>query len=112
MLGVLIRGGRACNTVVARASLSTQQGMQRLALPALLCSTAAALLAPVTPSRRTVKLNGFFDDMMDKFVVADNDESKQNPPPPEPEKTTAASPRSSSASSSAKWKMRPWVSQE
>ena len=57
----------------------------RLALPALLCSTAAALLAPVTPSRRTVKLNGFFDDMMDKFVVADNDESKQQAPP-EPEK--------------------------
>ena len=58
----------------------------RLALRALLCSTAAALLAPVTPSRRTVKLNGFFDDMMDKFVVADTDESKQSPPPPPEEK--------------------------
>ena len=57
----------------------------RLALPALLCSTAAALLAPVTPSRRTVRLHGFFDDMMDKFVVADTDESKQQAPP-EPEK--------------------------
>ena len=58
--------------------------MQRFVLSALL-GTAAALLAPVTPSRRTVKLNGFFDDMMDKFVVSENDESKQSPPP-EPEK--------------------------
>ena len=57
----------------------------RLALPALLCSTAAALLAPATPQQRCVRRHGFFDDLMDKFVVADTDESKQSPPP-EPEK--------------------------
>ena len=69
----------------------------RLALRALLCSTAAALLAPVTPSRRTVGTHGFFDDIMDKFVVADTDESKQQAPP-EPKKATATSPRSCLAS--------------
>ena len=58
--------------------------MQRFVLAAVICR-AAALLAPVTPSRRTVRIHGFFDDMMDKFVVSDNDESKQSPPP-EPEK--------------------------
>ena len=68
-----------------RASTQHAAKMQRFVLPALLCSTAAALLAPATPSRRTVRRHGFFDDMMDKFVVADTDESKQSPPP-EPEK--------------------------
>ena len=58
--------------------------MQRFVLFAAI-GRAAALLAPVTPSRRTVRLHGFFDDMMDKFVVSENDESKQSPPP-EPEK--------------------------
>ena len=58
--------------------------MQRFVLSALLC-TAAALLAPATPPQRCVARHGFFDDMMDKFVVSDNDESKQSPPP-EPEK--------------------------
>ena len=51
----------------------------------VLCS-ANALLAPVTPSQRCVARRGFFDDMMDKFVVSDNDESKQQQaeaPPPE-----------------------------
>ena len=71
-------------TSLQRIHPATQQKMQRFVLSALL-STAAALLAPVTPSRRTVRLHGFFDDMMDKFVVADTDESKQQAPP-EPEK--------------------------
>ncbi len=56
--------------------------MQRFVLSALL-GTAAALLAPATPSRRTVRRHGFFDDMMDKFVVSENDESKKQVPPPE-----------------------------
>ena len=87
---------------------ATQQKL-RLALPALLCSTAAALLAPVTPSRRTVKLNGFFDDMMDKFVVADTDESKQSPPPPPEEKDDRDVAEKLFGFFFGRWKMRPWV---
>jgi hypothetical protein len=53
---------------------------------ALFLASANALLAPATPSPRCVARHGFFDDLMDKFVVSENDESKQQQaeaPPPE-----------------------------
>ena len=81
----------------------------RLALRALLCSTATALLAPVTPSRRTVRIHGFFDDMMDKFVVSDNDESKQNPPPEPEKKDDRDVAEKLFGFFLGKWKTRPWV---
>ena len=70
----------------------------RLALPALFCASCGnARLRDVAAYRKT---NGFFDDMMDKFVVSDNDESKQSPPP-EPEKAQ----RRGEAVGFGKWKM-------
>jgi hypothetical protein len=62
--------------------------MLRPVLAALLCRTAAALLAPATPPRRSVERHGFFDDLqkgMDNLIVSDLDKSRQGEPqlPPE-----------------------------